>query len=141
LAAFNRGLCVITTRLAMADLAHHGADSVLRLDLDHLPSEAGASSLRTLGVGKEAFAAGVLGARGALLSVLAHFFENGKWGSPVERGAEGQRLTAEDRLFILMEAELHLTVTLRIIWPNFLRVIWHIGNHLSHGSQSFRVPL
>ena len=40
------------------------------------------------------FAAKVLGARGALLSVLVHFFEDGRWGSPVERGVEGQSLTA-----------------------------------------------
>ena len=44
------------------------------------------------------FAAKVLGARGALLSVLVHFFEHGRWGSPVEKGVEGQSLTAEDQL-------------------------------------------
>ena len=49
------------------------------------------------------FAANVLGARGALLSVLIHFFANGRWGSLVETGAEGQSLTAEDQLFILMQ--------------------------------------
>ena len=54
--------------------------------------------------GNASFAAKVLGARGALLSVLAHFFEDGRWGSPVEIGVEGQRLTAEDQLFILMQA-------------------------------------
>src|SRR6516162_3474418 len=42
------------------------------------------------------FAANVLGARGALLLVLAYFFENGRWASQVETGVEGQRLTAED---------------------------------------------
>jgi predicted ATPase len=57
------------------------------------------------------FAANVLGARGALLSVLAHFFERGRWGSPAEMGAEGQSLTAEDQLFILMEAGTYLTAT------------------------------
>ena len=54
--------------------------------------------------GNASFASKVLGARGALLSVLIHFFENGRWGSPVEQGVEGQRLTAEDQLFILMQA-------------------------------------
>jgi hypothetical protein len=44
------------------------------------------------------FAAKVLGARGALLSVLAHFFAHGRWGSPVETAAEGQSLTLEDQL-------------------------------------------
>ena len=57
------------------------------------------------------FAANVLGARGALLSVLIHFFANERWGSLVEMGVEGQSLTAEDHLFILMRAALYLTAT------------------------------
>ena len=61
--------------------------------------------------GNAFFAAKVLGARGALLSVLVHFFEHGRWGSPVETGVEGQSLTAEDQLFILMQAGLYLTAT------------------------------
>jgi len=43
------------------------------------------------------FAANVLGARGALLSTLVYFFDHSRWGSPVETGLEGQRLTAEDQ--------------------------------------------
>ena len=50
------------------------------------------------------------GARGALLSVLACFFERGHWGSPIKTG-EGHSLTAEDRLFILMEAGPDLAAT------------------------------
>jgi hypothetical protein len=61
--------------------------------------------------GSAYFAANVLGARGTLLSVLVHFFEDGRWGSPVETGVEGQRLTPEDQLFILMQAALYLTTT------------------------------
>ncbi len=61
--------------------------------------------------GNTSFAANVLGVRGALLSVLAHFFEHGRWDSPVGMGPEGQRLTAEDQLFILMQAALYLTAT------------------------------
>jgi adenylate cyclase len=57
------------------------------------------------------FAANVLGAREALLSVLIHFFANERWGSLVEIGVEGQSLTAEDHLFILMRAALYLTAT------------------------------
>jgi predicted ATPase len=57
------------------------------------------------------FAANILGARGALLSVLVHFFERGRWGSPVEMAIEGQSLTAEDQLFILMQAASYLTAT------------------------------
>jgi hypothetical protein len=59
--------------------------------------------------GNAYFAANVLGARGALLSVLVHFFEHGRWGSPVETAVEEQSLTAEDQLFILMQAAPYLT--------------------------------
>jgi hypothetical protein len=41
----------------------------------------------------------------------ARFFENGRWDSPVETGVEGQSLTPEDQLFILMQAGLYLTAT------------------------------
>jgi serine/threonine protein kinase len=61
--------------------------------------------------GKASFAANVLGARGALLSVLAHFFEKGHWGSPVETRAERHSLTTGDKLFLLMQAGLLLTAT------------------------------
>jgi serine/threonine protein kinase/predicted ATPase len=61
--------------------------------------------------GNASFAANVLGARGALLSVLTHFFDYGRWGSPLEKGVEGQCLIAEDQLFILMQAGLYLTHT------------------------------
>ena len=61
--------------------------------------------------GDAAFAAKVLGARGPLLSVLAHFFEHGRWGSVVEAGIEGQSLVAEDELFVLAQAGLYLTAT------------------------------
>ena len=54
------------------------------------------------------FAAKVLGARGALLAALIHFFEDGRWGSPEEMDVEGHGLTAEDQLFILMQAGLTL---------------------------------
>ena len=50
-------------------------------------------------------------ARGAVLWALAHFFENGNWGSPAEMGVEGQSLTPEDHLYVLMQAALYLTVT------------------------------
>ncbi len=43
--------------------------------------------------------------------VLVHFFEHGRWGSPVETTVEGQSLTAEDQLFILTQATLYLTAT------------------------------
>ena len=61
--------------------------------------------------GNDMFAANILGARGPLLSVLSHFFENGHWGSPVEPAVKEQSLTEEDQLFILMQAAQYLTAT------------------------------
>jgi serine/threonine protein kinase len=61
--------------------------------------------------GNTSFAAKVLGTRGALLSVLVHFFEHGRWGPPVGIGVKGQSLTAEDQLFVLMQTALYLTAT------------------------------
>ncbi len=59
--------------------------------------------------GDDSFAANILGARGALLSVLIHFFEDGRWESAVQTGAEGQSLTADDQLFILIQAAVNMT--------------------------------
>jgi hypothetical protein len=53
--------------------------------------------------------------------VLAHFFENGRWASPVETAVEGESLTAEDQLFILMQAASYLTATRK----------WHLGETAS----------
>src|SRR5262249_12397250 len=50
LAAFNNGLCVITTRTPVADLADHERSSALRRELEHLSSAAGAKLLCALGV-------------------------------------------------------------------------------------------
>ncbi|MBV9391363.1 MAG: hypothetical protein JOY96_05665, partial [Verrucomicrobia bacterium] len=61
--------------------------------------------------GNVSFAANVLGIRDALLSVLAHFFEEGRWGSLMLTGIEGQGLTAADQLFVLMQTGLLLTAT------------------------------
>ena len=50
LAAFNSGLCVVTTRLPIADVADHEHTSAPRRDLEQLSSDAGAKLLRVLGV-------------------------------------------------------------------------------------------
>src|ERR1700741_4879187 len=50
LAAFNTGLCLITTRLPIADIADHERTSALRRELEQLSSDAGAQLLRGLGV-------------------------------------------------------------------------------------------
>ena len=57
------------------------------------------------------FAARVLRARGALVWVLAHFFELGRWKLRVETGVGEHSLTKEDQLFVLMQAALLLTAT------------------------------
>jgi hypothetical protein len=49
--------------------------------------------------GNASFAAKVLGATGPLLTVLVHFFEDGRWGSFVETAMEGESLIMEDQLF------------------------------------------
>jgi hypothetical protein len=61
--------------------------------------------------GHASFTSNILGARGPLLSVLSLFFQNGRLGSSVQMGVERQSLTAEDELFILMQAGQHLTAT------------------------------
>ena len=49
LAAFNTGLCVITTRLPVADIADHERTSALRRDLEQLSSDAGAQAAPSAG--------------------------------------------------------------------------------------------
>jgi hypothetical protein len=44
-----------------------------------------------------------------LLSVLVHFFEHGRWGLLAETEVDGQSLTQEDQLFVIMQAGLYLT--------------------------------
>jgi len=50
LAAFNSGLCLIATRIAVGDITDHEGSSCLRRDLEHLSSDAGANLLRASGV-------------------------------------------------------------------------------------------
>jgi len=77
------------------------------------------------------FAANVLGARETLLSVLSHFFEHGRWGSPMEIDVEGQDLTMEDQLFILMQAGLYLTATRGLGVPE-ARICYERAESLCH---------
>jgi hypothetical protein len=61
--------------------------------------------------GNASFAANVLGARGALLSVLSHFFAHRHWGLLAETTIEGQSLNEEDQLLVLIQSALCLTAT------------------------------
>jgi hypothetical protein len=81
--------------------------------------------------GNDSFAAKILCARGALLSVLAHFFEDARWGSPVQIGAEGQSLNEEDQLFILTQAALYLTATRGYSAPE-VRICYERAEYLCH---------
>ena len=81
--------------------------------------------------GNAYFAANILGARGPLLSVLVHFFEDGRWGSPMEEGVEGQSLTPEDQLFILMQAGLYLIPTRGMSAPE-AQICWERAESLCH---------
>ena len=84
--------------------------------------------------GNTCFAASVLGVRGALLSVLAHFFEQGCWGSPVQTGGEEHSLTAEDQPYILMQTGLYLTATRGMAAPEtkiFYERVESLGHSLN----------
>jgi serine/threonine protein kinase len=81
--------------------------------------------------GKASFAANVLSARGALLEVLAHFFENGCWGSPFATAVKGQSLTAEDQLFVLMQAAQYLPATRGLGAPE-ARICYERAESLCH---------
>jgi hypothetical protein len=76
--------------------------------------------------GNASFAVKVLGARGALLAVLVHFFEHGRWGSVVRKG-----LTTEDQLFILTQAALYLTATRGLASPE-ARICYESAEPLCH---------
>jgi tetratricopeptide (TPR) repeat protein len=81
--------------------------------------------------GDAGFAANVLGVRGTLLSALVHFFEHGRWRSSIQTGVEGQSLTAEDQLFILMQAAAYLTVTRGVGAPE-ARICYERAESLCH---------
>jgi predicted ATPase len=61
--------------------------------------------------GNDAFAANVLGARGTLLLVLSRFFKEEQWGLFAGTIVEGQSFSAEDQVFVLMQAGQYLTNT------------------------------
>jgi hypothetical protein len=69
--------------------------------------------------------------RGALLSALAHFFEKERWGSLAEVSAPGRSLTAEDQLFVLMEAGRFLIHTRGFAAPE-ARICYERAEALCH---------
>jgi hypothetical protein len=87
--------------------------------------------------GSAHFAANVLGATGPLLTVLVHFFKDARWGSLVETSIEGQNLTAEDKLIILMQTGLYLTATRGLAAPE-ARMCYERANRSNELSSSPR---
>ena len=81
--------------------------------------------------GDASFASIVLGARGALLSALAHFFEGEHWGSLAEATIEGQSLAPEDQLFVLTQAGLYLIHTRGMSAPE-ARICYERAEPLCH---------
>jgi serine/threonine protein kinase len=81
--------------------------------------------------GENCFAAKILGATAPLLSALVHFFEHTRWGSLVETEVEGQSLTEQDQLFILMQAGLYLTATRGLAAPD-ARICYERAEPLCH---------
>src|SRR5262249_3668348 len=77
LAAFNKGLCVITTRTPVADIVDYERTSALRRDLEQLSSDAGAQLLRALGVkgdqGELRSASGEFGGHCLALTLLGSY--------------------------------------------------------------------
>jgi hypothetical protein len=88
--------------------------------------------------GNACFAAKVLGATGPLLSVLVHFFEDGRWGSLVETAIEGESLAPEDQLFILMQAGLYLATTRSAGAPE-ARICYERAEPLCHSLNDDRL--
>jgi hypothetical protein len=88
--------------------------------------------------GNSSFAAKALEATGPLLSVLVHFFEGRRWESPVETGVEEQSLTAEDQLFILMQAAKYLTNTRGLGAPE-ARICYERAEPLCHSLNQPRL--
>jgi hypothetical protein len=88
--------------------------------------------------GNACFAAKVLGATGPLLSVLVHFFKGGRWGSLVEMAIEGESLTPEDQLFILMQAGLYLATTRSAGAPE-ARICYERAEPLCHSLNDDRL--
>jgi hypothetical protein len=88
--------------------------------------------------GNDSFAANALGARGPLLSVLAHFFEQGHWGSFVETVVEGQSLNVEDQLYVLMQAGQYLAAVRGLGAPE-ARICYERAEPLCHSLNHRRL--
>lgn len=100
LARHNPGLCVLTTRLPVADLAGFEDHSAMRIDLEQLSPEAGAQILQTQGVkGSQAElkqASEEFGGHALALTLLGSYLKAVHWGD-IRRRDRIQRLLLERR--------------------------------------------
>jgi tetratricopeptide (TPR) repeat protein len=111
LARQNPGLCVVTTREALADVAHLEDATAPRMSLEELSAEDGAALLEMLGVhGKKSelrAAAKEFGGHALALNLLGTYLERAH-GGDVRRRGEVPLLTADAKLgghaFRVMEA-------------------------------------
>ena len=101
LAAFNSGLCLVTTRLPVADIADHERRSALRRDLEQLSSDAGARVLRALGVkGDEAELQGAsdeFSGHCLALTLLGSYLTDAYIGDICSRKEVSERLAHDER--------------------------------------------
>jgi predicted ATPase len=101
LAAFNTGLCVITTRTPVADIADHEHTSAPHRELEQLSSEAGAKLLRSLSVkGNEAelrAASGEFGGHCLALTLLGSYLTDAYSGDIRCRKEVSERLAQDVR--------------------------------------------
>ena len=81
--------------------------------------------------GNAGFAANVLGAREALLSILVHFFEHGRWGSPVQIGRRGTKSHAGRSALHSDAGGAYLTVTRGVGAPE-ARICYERAESLCH---------
>ena len=95
------GLCVITTRLPVSDIADYEHGSALRRDLEHLSSDAGGKLLRALGVkGAEAelrSASDEFGGHCLALTLLGSYLTDAYNGDIRYRKEVSERLTHDVR--------------------------------------------
>ena len=101
LAAFNTGLCVITSRLPIADISDHERTSALRRNLEQLSNDAGAQLLRALGVkGSEAelrTASNEFSGHCLALTLLGSYLTDAHDGDILRRKEVSERLTHDVR--------------------------------------------
>jgi NACHT domain len=101
LAAFNTGLCVITTRLPIVDIGDHEGTSALRRELEQLSGDAGAKLLRALGVkGHEAELRGAsdeFGGHCLALTLLGSYLADAYSGDIRRREEVAKRLAHDVR--------------------------------------------